>query len=160
MGLSARNDGDRLPNSDPQNPFRPETLLGGLWAVHRAVLRWVGGQLRPSPSVDEGRTTPSSGAPEAPARSRRGRKEIDDQGLLIMMAQAIDADVVERNQPTLAVRQLPEYTDVLPHNREQFEKRLVDKFNKPEFQGELSQRRETEEWQAAVAQRKKSKSSS
>jgi hypothetical protein len=153
---------NKLPNSDPENPWRSGTLLGGLWECNRAILRWFESQLKSQPSVGEGRATPPSDEAEVLAKRRkRGRKAFeDDHGRLIQMAQAIDAGDVERNEPTAAVRLLPEYGDMLQHNREQFEKRLVDKFNKPEFQQELSQRRKTEEWQAAVAQRKKSKSSS
>ena len=159
--MSSTKSENKLPNSDPEDPWQPGTLLGGLWECNRAILRWFESQLKSQPSVGEGRTATASELSGVPAKQRRGRKKIDeDEGLLIMMAQAIDAGVVERNKPTFAVRQLPGYADMPEYNRKSYEDRLVGKFNKPEFQQKLTQQQTTQDWQAAVAQLKKSKPSS
>lgn len=149
---------DELPYSDPENPWRPGTLLGGLWEWDRAIRRWIDSQRKPKLPLDEGQTAPPSGLSERPAKRRRGRQTIDeDRGLLILMAQMINADEVENNRPTPAVRLLPGYADVPEHNRKAFEDRLVGKYNSPEFQQELSQLRNAPDWRVTIERRKKSR---
>jgi hypothetical protein len=163
----------KRPNSNPAKRPDPRSPAGKLFQLVEGLDR----QLQPFATAWQERIAalqdwfhrpqpdrPAASAQEKPAtsppkRRKRGVKAIEeDYGRLIMMAQAIDAGDAKRNEPTSAVRLLPEYADVLQHNRTQFEERLVGKYNGREFQEELSQRRKTSEWQEAVEQRKKSRS--